>query len=860
MRPINFLPMDFSMIRCSLVLSFAALMAGNLCFSEDLASTSDLDAVMPEKHFAMFEKYCLECHDSLMEKGEINLEDLSFRLIDDIETAETWNRVLNTINSGEMPPEDETQISDEEKKTFLQDLSENMVMARSILSDSGGEITLRRLNRREYANTLEDILGVRPDVSSLPDDQASAEFDTMGASLFVSSDQLELYLETASRTLDLALTPKVSDSPSLVRIEPEEIYTPLYLKLAGELLDRAQRNYAWQASGGKDENAKEFGYLDGWQAGRQLNSFQEYFPQVEKYLDAPETKDGVALMLTIKDGFTQIKLPGLKWDDGGKYTIRVRAGAYDDAPDRFQYLEFTRRVGESTERLGYRKVRGTLEKPEVIEFEIDHPVGLNATYAVHKRTHEDRGDKNLWFVYREENGFGTPWGIWVDWAELERAENQRPLSKIDEILFERPEEMSLPDYHHEVIRRFALRSLRGAEPGAEFLEKLYARFDERREQGMSPKEALLQPLAIILASPSFLYLTESAEGESERLSDLELASRLSYFLWSSPPDAELLSLAKSGKLSDASVLKEQTGRLLEDPRSGRFVHAFVYQWLEMHRLGMFAFSGRQFPDFDNAVRDSARDEIFETVRHAIENELPLRTLLKSDAVVINDVLADYYGIEGVKGHEFRSVKVPGNSPRGGLLGTAAVAAMGSDGVRSSPVERGSWVLRHLLNNPPPPAPPNVPQLSRLEGEVLSARELQRAHQEQAQCAQCHQKIDPIGYGLDNLDASGRWRDVEVILSGKRNAPAHEFPIEPAGKFMDGTTFDSFFDLRDVVADRTDAFAMGLTEALISYGMGRPFGFSDAQLAHDIVAEASTTDYQVAAFIHALIQSKPFQSR
>ncbi|MDF1659943.1 MAG: DUF1592 domain-containing protein, partial [Verrucomicrobiales bacterium] len=633
------------------------------------------------------------------------------------------------------------------------------------------------------------------------------------ASLFVSSDQLELYLETATKTLDLALSSKAPESESFERVEPEEIYTPLYLELARNLLDRAQRTYAWQAAGGKDENAKEFGYLDGWQAGRQLNSFQQYFPQVEKYLDAPETKEGAALMLTIKDGFTQIKLPGLHWNDGGKYTIRLRAGIYEDAPDRFQYLEFTRRVGDSTERLGYRKVTGTLKKPEVIEFEIDHPVGMNATYAVHKRTHEDRGDKNLWVIYRKENGYGTPWGIWVDWAELERAEEQKPLSKADEILFERSKDMNLPEYYHEVIRRFTMKALRGSEPSPEFLNKLYARFDEQREKGIAPGKALLQPLAIVLSSPSFLYLVESVEEERGTLSDLELASRLSYFLWSSPPDEKLLSLAQKGELSKPEILRTETERLLGDPRSQNFVEAFVYQWLEMHRLGMFAFSGRQFPDFDNAVRDSARAEIFETVRYAMEEKLPLRTLLKSDTIVINDVLADYYGIEGVTGDAFRAVKVSEGSPRGGLLGTVAVAAMGSDGVRSSPVERGAWVLRHLLNNPPPPAPPNVPQLSRLEGEVLSARELQKAHQEQAQCAQCHQKIDPIGYGLENFDASGRWRDVEVILSGKKNSTLTEFPIEPAGKFMDGTSFESYFDLRDVVVDRTDDFAMGLTEAL-----------------------------------------------
>ncbi|MEC5125441.1 DUF1592 domain-containing protein [Verrucomicrobiales bacterium BCK34] len=822
----------------------------------------EAEAEMPEIHFDVLDKYCLECHDSLTEKGEVNLEDLSFSLVKDIETAETWNKVLNAINSGEMPPGDELQISDEEKTAFLTDLSEKMVLARAILSDSGGEVALRRLNRREYANTVEELLGVRPDVSSLPDDQASAEFDTMGASLFFSSDQLELYLETASETLDVALTPskKIPEGSRLTRIEPEEIYYPHYLKLASNLLDRAQRNYAWQLAGGTDELAKDYGYLDGWQAGRQLNSFAQYYPQVAKYLSAPENKTGAAMMITIKDGFTQIKLPQVMWNEGGKHTIRLRAGAYADDPDRYHYLEFTRRDGQNVERLGYRKVTGTLRKPEIIEFTIDHPPGKNLAYWVQKRSHEDRGDKNLWAVHREENGYGTPWGIWVDWAEIEKSSSEGLNPMAQEILFEKPEGMNIQEYYREVIQRFAQRAFRGADVEPEYLEKLYARFDAQRAEGKPPVAALIQPLAIILSSPNFLYFSEAVEGDDKTLSDRELAVRLSYFLWSSPPDARLMKLAREGELSNPEVLEAQTSRLLADSRSGNFVRGFVYQWLDMHRLGMFSFDGRQFPDFDNAVRDSAREEIYRTFEKVMHEKLPLKNLLKGDFVVVNDVLADYYRIEGVKGHEFRAVKLPGDSPRGGLLGTVAFAAMGSDGVRSSPVERGAWVLRHLLNNPPPPAPPNVPQLSRFEDEVLSARELQKFHQEQPQCAQCHQKIDPIGYGMENFDPSGQWREVETVITGRKRDSTKEFPIEPAGKLSDGTEFESYYDLREVVADRTGDYAMGLTEALTAYGLGRPFGFSDHELAHQIVEKASRSEFQIERLIHELVQSSTFQSR
>ncbi len=823
-----------------------------------------LVALMPDRHFELFDKYCLECHDSLTEKGEVNLEDLSFDLTLDIETAEKWQKVLNSMNSGEMPPEDEKQVSAEEKTDFLSDLSEQMVLARQILSDSGGEIALRRLNRREYANTLEDLIGVRPDTSLLPDDQASSEFDTMGASLFFSSDQLEQYLATASNTLKLAVLTKPQREKEIIRIEPEEIYLPLYADMAVQKLDTARRYYEWRKAGGTDEVAKEFGFLDGWQAGRQIQNFRESYLPLEKWLLAPENKTGAGMMVTIKNGFTHMKLPQIRAWQPGRYIIRARVGAYEDDPVRFRYLEFVRKVDQNTTRLGWRKVNASLRKPEVIEFEINHEPGVDASYQIQKRSHMDRGDKNLEAVYRKENGYGTPWGVWVDWFELEGPLPEEPNEALFGIFFEQGEEQSDEDYVKAVLKGFADKAFRGERPSQELLDKLYVRYEAELEKGLKMEEAIIAPMSIVLSSPSFLYLVEATGDESsEALSHLELATRLSYFLWSSPPDEELLSLAREKKLREPRVLKAQTERLLADPRSERFVKSFVYQWLEMHRLGMFAFDGRDFPTFDNAVRDAAGEEIYQTFSTILHERLPLRNLLKSDFVVVNDVLGDYYELEGVEGDHWRRVELPEGSPRGGLLGSAAVAAMGSDGERSSPVERGAWVLRKLMNNPPPPAPPNVPMLSRFDGELISGRELGDLHQEEPQCAQCHRKIDPIGIGMENLDPSGRWREVERVAiddKARRAGNYTEFPIDPSGSLIGGIDFKDFFELRDIVADNLDGFAGGLAESMVAYGLGRPFGFSDHLLVEEILEQAEPEDYAIDAFIHALVQSKPFKSK
>jgi hypothetical protein len=555
----------------------------------------------------------------------------------------------------------------------------------------------------------------------MPDDQGTAGFDTTGASLFFSSDQLEQYMEVARKTLNLALfKPKALES-TIVRVEPEIENTKKYQDYAAQLLDTDRRAKLFL-----ENPSKDLGFIDDYNARKQLKSVKNYLPQIDEYLKRPETKTGATLIMTIKGGgITRVRLPVLGVQAGDKYKVRLRAAAYTDAPERFHYLELAGVENQNSTRLGWRKVTGTLDKPQLIEFEFEHPPGAKIAYFIHQRTHQDRGDKHLWSYYRDENGLGTPPGVWVDWAEVEGPAPQTwPTKQAATILFEKPEALTADQYAKEVLLRFAKTAFRGEEASPEFLDKLFEQYKADLANEQKQTEALIGPLSIILSSPRFLYMVESTG--SELLSQNELAVRLSYFLWSAPPDGELMQ----AKLTDSAVLAQQTSRLLADPRSNRFVRGFVYQWLEMQRLDMFQFNGMQFPTWDNAARESAREEIFETVRAIITEKLPLKTLLKADFVYVNDVLAGYYELPGVEGHEFRKVILPADSRRGGLLGTAAVMAMGSDGVRSSPVERGAWVLRHLLNNPPPPAPPNVPQLSRLAGEVLSVRELQKAHQEE----------------------------------------------------------------------------------------------------------------------------------
>lgn len=822
-------------------------------------------AILPKKHLDILEYYCFDCHDSASEKGNVNLEDLSFEISQDIATAERWQKVLNAINSGEMPPKKKDQLTPDEKTAFLGDLSVQMVTARRVLADTGGVITLRRLNRREYENTMETLLGVRPDVTNLPPDQINPGFDTAGASLFFSSNQLEQYLAVARKTLEISLANQKSPPFKTTRIQPEDYYTPHYTAAAAAMRDIRDRSRAFLAQ--KEKPASAFGLLDRYQAKKQVT--QEWLPQLDRYLAQPENKTGAALLMTIKQGgATKIKLPPLGERAEGKYLIRVRAAAYADAPERFHYLEFTTGHGSGRKRLGWRKVTASLDNPEIIEFPIDHRRGERLQIWIHQRTHQDRGDKNIATLNQKKNGLGTPPGIWVDWAELEGpVPVKSPGPTAQNILFGKPADFSKEQYAREVIHRFAKRAFRGTEVSTDYLDRLCQHYANNIAKGQKTTEALIGPLSIILSSPGFLYMVESTGNvNTTKLTDTELAVRLSYFLWSSPPDDSLLALAADGKLSDPKVLAEQTNRLLADERSFQFVRDFTYQWLEIGRLDTFQFNGLKFPTFDNAARDNAREEVFQTVRTVLSEKLPLGTLLKSDFVVINDLMAGYYGIPDVKGHQFRKVTLPPNHLRGGLLGSAAILAMGSDGERTSPVERGAWVLRHLINRPPPPAPPNVPMLSRFDDKVLPARELQRAHQEEPQCAQCHQKIDPIGFGLENFDADGLWRDNEIIkTNGAKGLKAamrkgKSFPIDASGTLPGEVAFSDFFGLRDAVAQRQEEFAQSFAEALITYGLGRPFGFIDQDLSDAMLENARPGNFDMNLFIHALVQSKPFQTK
>jgi mono/diheme cytochrome c family protein len=874
------------------------------------AAAADVPEVrVDQAHRGFFEEYCFKCHGKDKPKAGVRLDELSFT-IGDVSSAERWQKVLNAMNSGEMPPDDQKQPPSEAKVAVLEHLSGAMVAARKALADTGGVITMRRLNRREYQNTIEDLLGVSVDGKELPNDGGGGGFDTFGKSLFLSSDQFEQYLTLARKALDQVIACGPRPETRRVHIEAEEEANQRITHILRFYQMGGYRAYKqWKASNGRPTT--DFGIVDEAEMKFRLSVWERNTAPMIDYLTRPETKTGA--LLTIMDSNPQVGVAIPDEMPAGRYRLRASIGAVPGTATSRHFVELGVR-GKSLEDamnlIDCRRVSGSVEKPEVLEFEINlRPLTVPLSVEVGPETKKRITLGERVFAFRErmpnsreyaaqmsskaheQTGFGVDPALWIDWVEWEGPMLESwPTPAHSRLFFKGESALSDDAYAREILERFALKAFRGKPLKPRYLDKLAGHYRERRAAGDSFEQALKEPLSIVLASPSFLYLNETGEAQPSGpvvpvvalqanppagpggaglrpsrqrvdLSGTELATRLAYFLWSAPPDEELLALGKAGALRKPDVLAAQTRRLLASPKAWRFVTGFAHQWLGMERLDFFQFNSRLYPGFDDSVKRAARDEVFHTIRVLLEENRPAASLLKSDFVVINDLLAAYYGLAAA-GPDFRKVDVPPGTPRGGLLGMAAVLAMGSDGERSSPVERGAWVLRKLLHEPPPPAPPNVPQISRHAGKLLSARELLTAHQEEAQCAQCHRRIDPIGFGLEHFNAAGLWREREVaeLASGYTVRKSKEHTIDASGTLSDGTKFDGFFELRDAVASRKEAFLLGLVEQLVSYALGRPAQFSDDDLCARIVRESGSGQSTLRDLVLALVASRPFQTK
>jgi len=852
---------------------------------------------MPDAQRRFLGEHCERCHGVEKQKGSFRVDDLPLA-IGDARVAERWQKVLNAVNSGEMPPEDEKQPVREAKLEFLDELQESMVVARRVLADQGGVSIARRLNRREYRNTIHALLGVNLDVSELPADGGLGGFDTNALSLLMSGDQFEQYHALALEALNEVYTRRAAPDKHLsLRVEGESRLEGIRKSLHERLNERRRYTrwiHAVDEAGRRPENhavlqelralkhpeepyrswerikdapsPTAFGFVDYTRARHDGEGHWALVPFLSFYVSQPESQRGAFLTPGDNAACNSLELGIGGWPPG-RYVVRVRVGAVEGSPAKRRFLEFGRRImGRYTAGSSYQ-VTGTLKDPQVIEIPVELRSNAERNFYVAERgcLNDDSQGNRKYFAGVRDNGVGPDLVLWVDWLEIESAPDPGPkvgasLERAGLPVAAMGDQEIAPADLRAGLARFAELAYRGAQPSGAFLDRLLKIHADHRAAGKKPGEALRQVLAVVLTSPRFLYLSEPASGDDVRrkLTGPELASRLSYFLWGMPPDDELQRLGREGGIEDPGVLAAQISRLLDDARNRDFVIAFTHQWLGMDRLNFFQFNGNKYPDFDLCVKNAARQEVYETVGQLIRENGPLKQLLTSDHVTVNALMADYYGLPGVNGDSFRPVPVPADSPRGGFLGMAAVLAMGSNGELTSPVDRGAWVLRKLLHAPPPPAPPNVPQLARLEGKLLTTRERLGLHQEEAQCANCHRRIDPIGFGLENFDAAGQWRTEDRYEQPGKGEK--KWVIDPAGAFHNGPAFKDYQELRKLVAERSEDFARGFAEALCEYGLGRPYGFTDEPLVDAMLKRGGPRGHPVRELVSGLVLSETFRSK
>lgn len=798
--------------------------------------------------------YCARCHGPEKQKGSQRFDTLP-RTIKDAAVAQSWQDVLDVLNLSEMPPADEKQPTKQELADVLETLTGNLAVARRRLVDTGGAIVVRRLNRREYAQTIRDLFGVAVDSGFLPEDEKIDGFDTLGQAQEFSSLHLERYLELGRRVLNRVITTgKKPGGPQTKKVEFGST-EPAFAKEV-KTLDKTIADLTKPGAGKKKGDAHKLSIA---QAERKL---------VDEYRAAASAQSGALIP------FRGIR-PWVDYQFGsnpapGFYRVRVRCGADHAKAQDDLYLRVVRGNFRATvpDAVDYHQVTGTVAAPQVIEFTVEMDGGIRSNRLAFERRNgrvtRIAGWEDAPSYYFTFPGVGTlrddqRANLWIDAIEVDGPLPQaEPTLSAGRLLAGRdPAKLTDADARG-VVERFAFQAFRRQEPEAAYVDRLMEIFSAARAHGTSVTDALKDTLAVVLASPRFLYLYEPRpEGQGPRpLNDRELAIRLSYFLWSAPPDEELWQVAQSGTLRQPAVLQAQIARLIASPRAELFVETFLTGWLELHRLAGIDPAVTHADGYDDAVQRSTRRETIAFFHTLLRDNLPIHALIQSDFVTVDSIAARFYGLPGVTGDSVQKVKLPAGSVRGGLLGQSAILTLTGTGDRTSPVERGVFVLRKILDRPPPPAPANVPMLDEKQIGTRSIRDTLDQHMTKAQCQSCHRRIDPLGFALERFDPVGLVRDQVRSEDGTQT-----FPIVTAGVMPDGKrSFTDYLHLRQRLMEDRDQLVRVLTRNLMTYALGRTVGFTDQDTVEQIVAATIKDGYGLGTLLHHIVQSRSFLTK
>ena len=779
-----------------LIVMFAAISSLSATFVQPVRMEAQQSpAVSPER--AVLNQYCVTCHNEKLKTAGLTLDKLDVAKVG--EAAPVWEKVVQKLRAGSMPPAGMAR-PDKSAYDSLATYLETELDRTGAAKPEPGRPAIHRLNRAEYTNAVRDLLAIDTDAvdfaSLLPADDAAYGFDNIGDILSISPALLERYLSAADKITrlaigDLAIPPVI-----------ETIGIPESLKQDKRMSD--------------DLPAGSRGGI----------AISHYFPVDGEYaIKIRLQRDLLGAIV----GITQPKQIDARLDGQRIRLFRIggeRKGKFNDVGADFEYLS----TADS-------------------ELEVRFPAKA--------------GSRRLEVTYLKDTvkSEGGPRGRGANVDGIETVTISGPYNPTG--LGDTPSRLQILTCHpngasdeescaNKILSRLVRRAYRRPVTGEDVRPFLSLYSTGSRHGGF--EAGIRTALEGILVDPEFLFRIERdqatlAPDTAYRLTDIELASRLSFFLWSSIPDDELLDIAEQGRLKDPVVLEQQVRRMLTDPRSKALVNNFAGQWLYLRNLRTKLPDPRVYPDFDENLRQAMEQETELFFESIVREDRSVVDLLDADYTFVNERLAQHYGIPNIRGSQFRRVTLHDDNRRG-LLGQASILMVTSYATRTAPTLRGKWLLENILDAPPPPPPPNVPSLKDdRDANALTMRQRMEQHRSNPACASCHKLMDPLGFALENFDAVGKWRSTE----GRT-------PIDASGELPDGTKFQGPSELRKILLSKREQFVDTVSEKLMIYALGRGLEYYDMPAVRKIVRDAAPGGYRWSSIVLGITQSIPFQMR
>lgn len=819
---------------------------------------------------AFLTRYCAQCHGVDEQKGDRRFDNLPTTVGADIAIAERWQEILHQLQLGEMPPADEKQPTDDERRAMIGWIEAQVTQAQTIAQDRGGHVVHRRLNRAEYLNTVRDLFGFEGDfdpTTGFPGDEELDGFRNNGAALRTSRHHLEQYLRAADEVLaqayDLADAhgkPEVenwrdraesrkglNDAFGLGVISEENAKGPAYIHLSHGLRNQELIfDSKLFLSGLSDQGVRHSGWyeieVEATAANRDhpygedlMNAgLVRYYKELKAYYDSSQPMQlGIGRQVEgVKGNGWRLIPPNIvhstELPDDRYATVRARVWL-----DRgtVPYLSWIDGPPKGT--------RGNFISTKLYKFDSTVPkIEKDVWENLALRAERDKLYQHLY------QGPEIRVHYWQVTGPMRDDKPHRSRS----LLFEniKPDEKQIDDARLQAeLQRLASRLFR-REVGSEDIIPYVSAVKHRLDRKTRYADAARPVFKAMLCSSEFLFLTEP-QTEAKAITPMQLATRLSYFLTAGPPDDELRKLAAKGLL-DAATVRKETDRMLDSSRSDRFLRMFTEQWLGLNKLGTMPPAKETFPSYHiDRLEPAMKEETWRFIAELIRTDQPITAIVDADFTYVNAGLAQLYELPEVRGDRLQRVSLPKDSPRRGLLGHASVLTITANGVETSPVTRGVWLLEKLFGTPPGPPPPDVPPIEPdIRGATTIRQQLEKHRNVQA-CADCHSKIDPLGYALEAYDPIGQ----------HRNTYPNGAAIDTSGEYR-GQTMSSPADIRDYLVHHPDLLAHNLSHRLLTYALGRPLGFADQPALRRLQSDWKAKGYTLRELIHLITTSELMQ--